>query len=222
MPPASRLRAVDDHLRRQIVATVGARGLDRDDVVRPINVAQLREVLGRCAAASVTVVGAGRPRSTAAVVVDAGGIAAITLNPSALLLHAGAAATWTAIREAAAAQDLAVSGLPSVRSDSAGASVALGEISHRTLAGVDLLTVAGQFISAGGRTLKDVVGYDLPGLVLGSGDCLGTIVAVTLRVEPSSARTPMEAGAGPWRGDAGVDLVAAFAARAASGDVAGV
>jgi FAD/FMN-containing dehydrogenase len=159
MPRASRLGAVDDHLRRQIVATVGTRGLDRDDVVRPINVAQLREVLAACAAAGVAAVGAGRPRS-AAVVVDAGGIGAVTLNPSTVLLHAGGAATWTAIREAAAAQDLAVSGLPRVRSDTVGASVALGEISHRTLAGVDLLTIAGQLISAGGRTLKDVVGYD--------------------------------------------------------------
>jgi glycolate oxidase len=127
-----------------------------------------------------------------------------------LLLHAGAAATWVAIREAAAAQRLAVSGLPSLRSDSAAQSVALGEIAHRTLAGVDLLTPAGELISAAGRTLKDVVGYDLGGLALGSGDKLGLIVAVTLRLEPAAARTPAEAGLGPWRGDAGIDLVAAF------------
>ena len=51
-----------------------------------------------------------------------------------------------------------------------GESVALGEIAHRTLAGVVLLTAGGELITAGGRTLKDVVGYDLAGLVLGSGD----------------------------------------------------
>jgi glycolate oxidase len=103
-----------------------------------------------------------------------------------------------------------VSGLPSLRSDTAGQSTALGEIAHRTLAGVDLLTSAGELISAGGRTLKDVVGYDLGGLVLGSGDKLGLILAVTLRLEPAAARTPAEAGLGAWRGDAGIDLVAAF------------
>jgi hypothetical protein len=47
-------------------------------------------------------------------------------------------------------------------------------------------------------------------LALGSGDKLGLIVAVTLRLEPAAARTPAEAGLGPWRGDAGIDLVAAF------------
>jgi FAD/FMN-containing dehydrogenase len=127
-----------------------------------------------------------------------------------LLLHAGAGCTWAAVREAAAARRFAISGLPSVRSDRVGESVALGEIAHRTLAGVALLTANGELISAGGRTLKDVVGYDLGGLALGSGDRLGLFVAVTLRLEPSAARTTAQPGLGPWRGDAGIDVAAAF------------
>jgi FAD/FMN-containing dehydrogenase len=83
----------------------------------------------------------------------------------------------------------------------------MGEVSHRALAGVDFMTPQGELISAGGRTLKDVVGYDLPGLVLGSGEQLGLILAVTLRLEPMAARSAAEAGPGPWRGDAGIDLV---------------
>jgi FAD/FMN-containing dehydrogenase len=203
---------VDQGLRRQLAAIVGARGVGSDNVVRPSSVIQLGEALMVCAAASAAVVPSGHPRSAAAdVVIDAGRLDTIRLDAGTLLLHAGTAASWVAIREAAAAQRLAVSGLPSLRSDTAGASVALGEISHRALAGIDLLTRAGALISAGGRTLKDVVGYDLAGLALGSGERLGLILAVTLRLEPAAARTGAEPGPGPWRGDAGIDLTAAFA-----------
>lgn len=149
-----------------------------------------------------------------AELVGSGGVSgdSIRVDASTLLLHAGAAAAWGALRESAAAVRLAVSGLGPVRSETVGDSVRLGEISHRTLAGVDLLTPGGQLISAGGRTLKDVVGYDLAGLILGSGERLGMIVAVTLRLQAAAARTPAEAAPGPWRGGGAVDLavIAAF------------
>jgi glycolate oxidase len=203
---------VDDHLRSQLTAAVGARGIDSARVVHPSSVAQLREVLQACATAGVTVAAAGHPRATGAgVTIAVDRLEAVLLDPAALLLRAGGAALWPAIRQAAAAKGFAVSRLPSVRSDTAGQSVALGEISGRSLAGVDLLTPGGRLISAGGRTLKDVVGYDLVGLALGSGDRLGTVVAVTLRVEPAGARSPAVSGPGQWRGDAGVDLAAALA-----------
>nr|MDQ2961382.1 hypothetical protein [Candidatus Dormibacteraeota bacterium] len=105
---------------------------------------------------------------------------------------------------------LAITGLGPLRGDRVGESVGAGEVSHRTVVGVDLLTGAGELISAGGRTLKDVVGYDLAGLALGSGDRLGLIVGVTLRLEPRAARTAALAGPGPWRGDAGIDVADAF------------
>jgi FAD/FMN-containing dehydrogenase len=202
---------MDDDLRRKVVASVGARGVASDNVVRPANLGQLREVVSACGAAGITVAPAGFAAvAVAGVVIDAGRLDAVTLDATALLLHVGAATSWVAIREAAAARRFAVSGLPRVRSDTAGQSVALGEIAHRTVAGIDLLTPAGELISAGGRTLKDVVGYDLSGLALGSGDRLGMILAVTLRLEPAAARTAAEPGLGPWRGDAGIDVAAAF------------
>lgn len=202
---------MNDDLRRQLIAAVGDGGVDAGNVVRPSNVTQLREVLGLCAAAAASVAPAGTQRgSRTDVVVALDRLDSVRLDAGALLLHAGAAASWAAIREAAAVRRFAVSALPGVRSDTAGESVARGEIAHRTLAGVDLLTPAGALISAGGRTLKDVVGYDLAGLALGSGDRLGAIVAVTLRLEPAAAKTPVEAGPGPWRGSAGVDIAAAF------------
>lgn len=202
---------MDEPLRRQLAASVGKSGMASGNVVQPANIAQVREVLAACAGAGASLAPAGSALASGAdVVLSADRLNAIVLDAGGLLLHAGGGCTWAAVREAAAARRFAISGLPSVRSDRVGESVALGEIAHRTLAGVALLTAAGELISAGGRTLKDVVGYDLGGLALGSGDRLGLIVAVTLRLEPAAARTTAEPGLGPWRGDAGIDVAAAF------------
>jgi FAD/FMN-containing dehydrogenase len=197
-------------LRRQLVAIVGAAGVGSDGVVRAASTAQLAAVLVACSAAGVTVAPDGPAAAGGAeVLINADRLDAVHVDASGLLLHAGGASSWVAIREAAAARRLAVTGLPSLRSERCGTSVALGEISHRALAGVDLLTPRGELISAGGRTLKDVVGYDLAGLALGSGDRLGLIVSVTLRLEPLAARTPAEPGPGPWRGDHEIALAVA-------------
>jgi FAD/FMN-containing dehydrogenase len=203
---------MDAALRRQLVAIVGAAGVGSDGVVRAATSAQLAAVLVACSAAGVTVAPDGPAAAGGAgVLINADRLDAVQVDPSSLLLRAGAAASWVGIREAAAARRLAVTGLPSLRSERCGTSVALGEISHRAVAGVDLLTPRGDLMSAGGRTLKDVVGYDLAGLALGSGDRLGLIVAVTLRLEPLAARTPAEPGPGPWRGDSDLSLAVAAA-----------
>jgi glycolate oxidase len=202
---------VDDALRRQLAAAVGTSGMGADDVVHPANLAQVTEVLAACAAAGTAVVPRGAASTASgAVVLDGDNLDSILLDATALLLHAGAAASWAAVRQAAAARRLSVSGLPALRSDRVGDSVAAGEIAHRTLAGVVLLTPGGEVISAGGRTLKDVVGYDVAGLVLGSGSRLGLVLSITLRLDPAGAGLPAEPGPGPWRGDEMVDVAAAF------------
>jgi glycolate oxidase len=204
---------VEDALRRQLAAAVGTSGMGADDVVHPANLTQVKEVLAACAAAVTVVVPRSSPStaSGAAVVLDADNLDWILVDPTALLLRAGAAATWASVREAASARGLSVSGLPAVRSDRVGESVALGEIAHRTLAGVDLLTNGGELISAGGRTLKDVVGYDLAGLALGGGHRLGIVLGVTLRLDPAGSGVPAQPGLGPWRGEPVVDVTTAFA-----------
>ena len=203
---------MEDALRRQLAAAIGTSGMESGNVVHPANTVQLREVLAACSAAAVAVAPKGSPQEAGAtVVVDADNLDSIRLDPTALLMHVGAAASWVAVREAAGARRLAVSGLPTVRSERVGESVALGEIAHRTLAGVELLTPDGELIVAGGRTLKDVVGYDLAGLALGGGQRLGLIMAVTLRLDPAGSRVPAQPGLGPWRGDSPVDVATAFA-----------
>ncbi|HEY7927650.1 MAG TPA: hypothetical protein VIG86_09580 [Candidatus Dormibacteraeota bacterium] len=199
-------------LRRRLAGIVGSAAVGSDGVVRASNIAQLEQVLSACSAAGASVApAASAPAATADVVISGDSLDAVEVDAGSLLLRAGGASSWAAIREAAASRRLAVTGLPTLRSERAGQSVAAGEISHRALAGVGILTARGELISAGGRTLKDVVGYDLAGLALGSGDRLGLIVSVTLRLEPAAARTAPEPGPGPWRGGAGTDLAAVFA-----------
>ncbi len=203
---------MEETLRRQLAAAVGSSGIDSEDVVHPANISQLREAMAVCADAGAAVAPRRSVRAAQVpVVVDADNLDSILVDPTALLLHAGAAATWVAVREAASARRLAVSALPNVRSERVGELVQLGEVAHRSLAGLDLLTTAGELISAGGRTLKDVVGYDLAGLALGGGERLGLVMAVTLRLDPVGAGVPAQSGPGPWRGDGLVDVASAFA-----------
>lgn len=202
---------MDAAQRRRLASVAGNTAVDGDGAVHPANVQQVRELLAMCAAEGLRVV----PASTASpgattVAISADRLDAIRLDASTLLLHVGAASTWQAARESAAGSQLAISALGAMRSDHVGASVAAGEVAHRTIVGIDLLTRTGELISAGGRTLKDVVGYDLPGLALGSGDRLGLILALTLRLEPAGARTAAVPGPGRWRGDAGLDVASAF------------
>ena len=85
---------MEDALRRQLAAAVGTTGMDSENVVRPANVTQLREVLAACVAARATVAPLGSVRAaSAAVVIAADNLDSILLDPTALLLHAGAAAT---------------------------------------------------------------------------------------------------------------------------------
>jgi glycolate oxidase FAD binding subunit len=56
-----------------------------------------------------------------------------------------------------------------------------------TILEVQLVTGDGRIVRGGGRTVKNVTGYDLPRLLTGSLGTLGVIVDVTLRVIPRPA-----------------------------------
>jgi len=62
-----------------------------------------------------------------------------------------------------------------------------GPLRNRLLE-VHFVTADGRRIKGGGRTVKNVSGYDIARLVVGSFGTLGVIVQVTLRCEPRAAR----------------------------------
>lgn len=66
-------------------------------------------------------------------------------------------------------------------------SAGFGRIRDHVL-GLTLLTHAGEFLRLGGRVVKNVAGFDLVRLVVGSGDRLGRLVDVTLRLFPLPER----------------------------------
>ncbi|HEY8675894.1 MAG TPA: hypothetical protein VIO13_08010, partial [Candidatus Dormibacteraeota bacterium] len=82
-----------------------------------------------------------------------------------------------------------------------GTLMARGDVPRRTLAGVEAVLTTGETVRAGGAMLKDVVGYDLLGALLGSAGRLAIIAAVTFRLEPAAARTPTATppGARTWQ-----------------------
>ncbi|MGH7685590.1 MAG: FAD-binding oxidoreductase [Candidatus Dormibacteria bacterium] len=113
----------------------------------------------------------------------------IEVRAAALTLRAGTGAQMTDVVAAAAAEGLAITGLGSgPMPASVGALVAKGAVSRRSITGVDAALVNGDTISFGG-VLKDVVGYDVPAVLLGSMGRLAVIVTVTFRLEPVGAHT---------------------------------
>ena len=66
--------------------------------------------------------------------------------------------------------------------------------------GLEVVLPTGELITAGTRTMKGVVGYDLTRLFLGSEGTLGVITRITLRlVSKPPARQTLAAGFGTWR-----------------------
>jgi len=61
--------------------------------------------------------------------------------------------------------------------------------------GLRVALPSGDVISAGGKTVKNVTGYDLPKLFVGSLGTLGVIVAATFKLQPLPARTEWAAWA---------------------------
>lgn len=120
---------------------------------------------------------------------------AIEVRAASLLVRAGAGASVATLQQRVAAEGLAVVGLGNgPLPATVGALVAAGAVPRRSLAGVEGVLTTGEFITFGG-VLKDVVGYDVPALLLGSMGRLGIITEVTFRLEPATARTTTPAAA---------------------------
>jgi FAD/FMN-containing dehydrogenase len=126
------------------------------------------------------------------VVISLNRLTGISVAAGGLTLRAEAGATVAAVRIAAGEKQLAVVGFPdSVDAEHVGTLIARGEVPRRSLCGIEAVLSTGERVSAGGSVLKDVVGYDLGAVLLGSMGALAIIVAASFRLEPAKSRTPV-------------------------------
>ncbi|MDN5796591.1 MAG: FAD-binding protein [Intrasporangium sp.] len=64
-------------------------------------------------------------------------------------------------------------------------------VTRDSVLGVEAVLADGRVLSTGGRTIKNVAGYDLTGLLVGSEGTLGIITSATLRLLPAPPRDPV-------------------------------
>jgi glycolate oxidase len=63
-------------------------------------------------------------------------------------------------------------------------------VTRHAVLGLEVVLADGTVLHTGGRTVKDVAGYDLTGLFIGSEGTLGVITSATVRLTPEPADTP--------------------------------
>jgi glycolate oxidase len=200
---------MDDELRHRLATAVSPSGLThKGTVVVPATLEAVIAVVRICAESATALrVSSGGGGVDAisppdGIVLNLARLRTVTVAARGLTLRAEAGATVDVVRRAAAQERLDAIGLPEQRDAThVGALVARGEVPRRTLCGIEAVLSTGEVVSAGGAVLKDVVGYDLASVLLGSMGRLAIIVAVSVRLEPAQARTPLAeppgAAAGP-------------------------
>jgi glycolate oxidase FAD binding subunit len=120
----------------------------------------------------------------------------VTYDPADLTVTVGAGTTCAELTEilAAAGQECALD--PRDPTATVGGLLATGLSGHRRLRlgplrdrvlEVRFVTADGRLVKGGGPTVKNVSGYDLPRLLVGSLGTLGVLVQVTLRCQPRPA-----------------------------------
>ena len=124
-------------------------------------------------------------------------LAAIGVDPARGVVRAEAGASLAALGVALAEAGVAVPGLARAPgSGHVGALVARGQLPRRSLTGIEAVLPGGEPVMVGASVLKDVVGYDVTALLLGSRGRLAAIVAVHLRLAPAGAAVEVAEAAG--------------------------
>ena len=209
---------MDAELRSRMVQAVGGDAVSSSSaLVTPHDREQAIAAVKLCAAENVRLRVRSSPGGAAAA--PEGGIAlslerltGVTRHAEGLTLRAEAGAPLEAVRIAASESGLSVVGL-GAGEGRAGSLVARGGVPRRSLTGVEAVLPTGEAIAFGGAVLKDVVGYDLPSVLLGSMGRLAVVLAVTFRLEPNDARTPVARAPGAGAADSHALLVRAFDPR---------
>lgn len=202
-----------DAAARQAVESACARVLDAtaaDDVdgrspalvARPDDVDQVREVMRAAAAHDLALVprgggtklGWGLPPTAVDVVLDLSGLDQVLDHAAGdLILAAQAGTPLRRVQEVAAEGGQRLSLDETVPGATLGGTLATNASGARRVAvgttrdlliGVTLVRHDGVLAKAGGRVVKNVAGYDLGKLLIGSFGTLGVVVEVTYRLHP--------------------------------------
>lgn len=184
--------AVDASLRRVLTEAVGTNSvLQGGSVLAPASAEDVAAVLriaqGRRLPLRLTS-GAGEAGTApdGGAVLSLARLVALSVDASNGVVRAEAGATLTALAAALADAGLAVPGLSAARgSERVGGLIARGGVSRRSLTGIEAVLPGGDLVQFGGAVLKDVVGYDIASLLLGSRGRLAAILAVHLRLVPA-------------------------------------
>ncbi len=189
---------MDGSLRHLLSEAIGADALLEDGAILiPTNVEGVRSVL-RIAAdhhlpLRITSSGSaaeGLPASGA--VLNLRRLAAVRIDVGAGIVRIEAGASLDDLNRDLNAAAMAVPGLSShSRSHHAGSLVARGELPRRSICGLEAVLPGGELVRLGAPVLKDVVGYDLSSLILGSLGRLAAVTAVTLQLVPAAAQVPV-------------------------------
>ena len=194
---------MDASLHRLLVDALGEETvLDRGSVLAPsspdgvaaaLRIAQERRL--RLRLTSGPAEGADPLRDGA--LLSMGRLSTVQVDASNGVVRAEAGVTLTALTAALADAGMAVPGLSTdPGSDHVGALIARGGVPRRSLTGIEAALPGGDLVQLGGAVLKDVVGYDIASVLLGSRGRLAAIVAVHLRLIPAAAAVEVAEPAG--------------------------
>src|SRR5438132_10140960 len=167
---------MDAELTRRLVGIAGAGGVvEKTSVVIPRD-ADMVVAIARACAETLTPMtvssgasGTDRAAPPRGVVISLSRLTSLSIAAGGLTLRAEAGAMAAALRSAAGDHQLAVVGVPAAAgAEHVGTLIARGEVPRRSLCGIEAVLSTGGRVSAGGSVLKDVVGYDLGAVLLGS------------------------------------------------------
>jgi glycolate oxidase len=188
---------VDGSLRHLLSEAIGADALlDDGAVLVPADVEGVRSVLRIAAGHHLPLRIASGERGKGRA--PAGGALLSLWRLDAMRVDAGAGiarleagADLGDLQRALEAASLAVPGLSTrARSRHAGSLAARGDLPRRSVCGLEAVLPGGEMVRLGAPVLKDVVGYDLASVILGSGGRLAAVTAVSLRLVPATAAVP--------------------------------
>ncbi len=125
------------------------------------------------------------PSGALGVRVSVAGLTTIHVDAASLTVRTGGGAALADVQAAVAAAGLALVGVPAdAGSTHMGSLVARGAVPRRSLTGIEAVLGRGERVRFGGAILKDVAGYDVAAVLLGSMGRCAVISAVTWRLQP--------------------------------------